>query len=226
MEETSLRSRVESRRQTVKAMQGQQTRTRIRQTALALFNDHGTVGVTTHDIARAAALSPGNLYYHYRNKEEIVREIFETMEIYSSEKWYELGPMNPRVGIMDFMRFFVGQVWNYRFFFREFSTLLQNDPTLASFWSVTYERLFQAMRAAATKWVERGILKPFADAAEMDAFIENCWLVVNFSSVHLEWRQGRRGGGASDSYDKRLHLLLAYLHPYQKVQKVRPHFAR
>ena len=52
------------------------TKIRILDAALALFNEGGTDTVTTNHIAEALSMSPGNLYYHYRNKAEIVRELF------------------------------------------------------------------------------------------------------------------------------------------------------
>ncbi|MBL8594525.1 MAG: helix-turn-helix transcriptional regulator, partial [Devosia sp.] len=52
------------------------TKSRILDTALDLFNEQGTAPVTTNHIAEALSMSPGNLYYHYRNKAEIVRGLF------------------------------------------------------------------------------------------------------------------------------------------------------
>ena len=52
------------------------TKSRILDKALELFNERGTANVTTNHIAEALGMSPGNLYYHYRNKAEIVRGLF------------------------------------------------------------------------------------------------------------------------------------------------------
>lgn len=58
------------------------TRDKIVYAALELFNQHGERNITTNHIADHIEISPGNLYYHFRNKQEIVREIFA---LYSAE---------------------------------------------------------------------------------------------------------------------------------------------
>ena len=54
-------------------------RDKIITAALTLFNNEGTSTVSTNHIAEAAGISPGNLYYHFHNKDEIIRELFEQL---------------------------------------------------------------------------------------------------------------------------------------------------
>ena len=48
------------------------TKERILQTSIELFNRNGVTAITTNHIAKAMDISPGNLYFHYDNKEEII----------------------------------------------------------------------------------------------------------------------------------------------------------
>jgi len=56
-----------------------QTKQRIVDTAERLFNEVGTGAVSTNQIAASMGISPGNLYYHFGNKDEIVVAALERL---------------------------------------------------------------------------------------------------------------------------------------------------
>ena len=93
------------------------TKQKILKTALELFNERGSGNVSTRHVADALGISPGNLYYHYANKEEIIRALFDGLDETSDEA-YDFSLDAPltleRVAEMLSVTFEI--VWRYRFF--------------------------------------------------------------------------------------------------------------
>ena len=56
------------------------TRDRIIHVSLELFNIEGEAETTTIDIANELDISPGNLYYHFKGKDQIIAELFSQYE--------------------------------------------------------------------------------------------------------------------------------------------------
>ena len=116
-------------------------RDRILDAALALFNASGTAAVSTNHIAAALGISPGNLYYHFRNREEIIRALFERL----FAAW-DTGLALPadRVPTLDDLQGLVREnyriIWDYRFAYRELIALLRHDPELAARFQAVRER--------------------------------------------------------------------------------------
>lgn len=104
------------------------TRTRILDTALELFNDQGSRHVTTNHIAAACGISPGNLYYHFRNKEEIIRALYQRM----IESWDRDAPqLTPdRESLLRAIDRGTAVYWEYRFLHLELAALGRQDPEL------------------------------------------------------------------------------------------------
>jgi AcrR family transcriptional regulator len=53
------------------------TSERILEQARCMFNEQGVAAVSTADIAEALHISPGNLYYHFNNKQDLLVQLCE-----------------------------------------------------------------------------------------------------------------------------------------------------
>lgn len=104
------------------------TKERILETALQLFNEGNTQSATTNHIAAAAGISPGNLHYHYKNREAIIRRLYTRMhtELLSG---VPTEPLSARK-LIDWHAHLFEVQWKYRFFLRELLYLLSRDETL------------------------------------------------------------------------------------------------
>ena len=106
------------------------TYTRIIDASLALFNEEGERNISTNHIAAHLGISPGNLYYHFRNKDEIIVQLFkrysEALLAYLNEAVLPSDvedSINYMAGIYDVM-------WEYRFLFSDVNTLLARSAEL------------------------------------------------------------------------------------------------
>lgn len=109
------------------------TKERIKNAAIELFNTQDSLSITTNHIAKAAGISAGNLYYHYRNKEEIIREIYAEMsERIESLKSFEamLSGENPLNVLNESFEHYGDVFWEYRFLMRDAPVLMALDSEL------------------------------------------------------------------------------------------------
>jgi len=107
------------------------TRDRILDVSLRLFNEVGEPNVTTTTIADAMEISPGNLYYHFRNKDDIINSIFVRFE-QEMERRLKLpedhkATLDESWGYLQYMSEFL---WNYRFLYRDINDLLARNRML------------------------------------------------------------------------------------------------
>ena len=96
------------------------TSERIVQTSLELFNQQGERSVSTNHIAAHMEISPGNLYYHFPNKQAIIAVLFREYEALVDSF---LRPPQGRTMVVEDKRFYLQAVlagmWRYRFLHRD-----------------------------------------------------------------------------------------------------------
>jgi AcrR family transcriptional regulator len=162
-------------------------RDRILDTALALFNAAGTAPVSTNHIAAAASISSGNLYYHFRNKEQIVQALFERLfEAY--ERVFAL-PEDRAPTIADLRRLVrvnFDLLWDYRFAYRELAALLRRDEVLRERWLEVRQRGYTGFRELIAAFVTAGVVSAPADTAAIERLADLCWLISEFWLPSLE----------------------------------------
>lgn len=153
------------------------TKERIVDVAIALFNERGTAAVSTNHIAEAAAISPGNLYHHFRNKEEIILQAYERAVRAYDEAWARAGdaPPSPRT-ILELLEGTFDVQWAYRFVQREISWLvITNEGLRDRYRDVTRKRL-ASFRSLVRAWIAAGICRPLPDE-RLDDLVLASWLV-------------------------------------------------
>ena len=188
------------------------TRERILETALRLFNEAGTAAVSTNHIAAACGISPGNLYYHFRNKEAIIRDLFE--QLFALWEQPSAVPDTRPLALADLQGIARGTfalLWDYRFVYRELIALLRRDDHLQRRWVEVRERGFVGFRELVDRFVAAGVLRRPADPDGVTRLAELCWLVSEFWPASVEV-----SGLPLDAarIERGVTLLLQVLQPY------------
>ena len=107
------------------------TRDKIIHASIELFNEHGERSITTNHIAAHLGISPGNLYYHFRNKQDIINCIFKQYESHleSSFQPYDHDEVGAEIMVTYFDAMFY-VLWKFRFFYANLTDILSKDEQL------------------------------------------------------------------------------------------------
>ena len=108
------------------------TRDKIIQASIELFNENGERNITTNHIAAHLGISPGNLYYHFRNKEDIIYSIYEE---YARKLLLDTFPKvsaetKPLDTIISYMDTVFQVMSKFHFFYANLPVLLARSPEL------------------------------------------------------------------------------------------------
>lgn len=163
------------------------TRDKILLKALELFNEQGERKVSTNHIAAAMGISPGNLYYHFRNKEEIIRALFEQQFARWDGDYAFPDDRLPNLGdLQQLVRTSFTTAWEYRFIYRELIALLRRDSQLHQRWVEIRARGFQGFHELFSLFVAAGVLRDPGDEAVITRLAELVWLISEFWLASVE----------------------------------------
>lgn len=165
------------------------TRELILDTSLAMFNELGEPNVTTNHIADEMEISPGNLYYHFRNKDDIVAHLFTRYETHIDQVL--VVPDDRLPGLEDLwlqLHAVYGCIWEYRFLFRDLVDILARNRKLRMHFSRILRRAAENATEVMRAMVRAGVMRASAD--EIQATANNVLVVttfwLNFSAVRGE----------------------------------------
>src|SRR5947207_6353694 len=100
--------------------------------ALTLFNRLVEPNVTTGDIADELNISPGNLYYYFRNKDDIIGELYAALDAQITP--LTAVPPNRLPSADDLwllLHLLFERMWEYRFFYRDLDEITSRNRRIA-----------------------------------------------------------------------------------------------
>ena len=156
-----------------------QTRQRILDASLAMFNAQGEPNVTTNHIADELEISPGNLYYHFRNKDDIIEQLFAGYEARMDAAL--AAPEGRLPGLEDIwlqLHLVFECIWDYRFLYRDLVDILTRNRRLRMRFARILKRADERARTVLRGLQRAEIMR--ASAAELDAASTNILVIATF----------------------------------------------
>ncbi|CAM3493364.1 TetR/AcrR family transcriptional regulator [Paracidovorax anthurii] len=154
------------------------TAERILETTLELFNRFGEPNVSTTAISAELRISPGNFYYHYAAKDELVVALYARYEAELSEL---LGAADGVRDVEDawfLLHSLFERIWQYRFLYRDLNDLLSRNRHLETHFQGLLARKERAVRAMLSGMERSGALR--IGARDLDTVADSTMVVVTY----------------------------------------------
>ena len=189
-----------------------QTRERILETSLTMFNAQGEPNVTTNHIADELGISPGNLYYHFRSKGDIVEHLFARYEANVGDALLLPDGRAPNLEDVWLQLHLVFEsLWSYRVLYRDLVDILARNRKL----KLRFARIMNRAASSATDLlrglVRAGVMRASAD--EIRALAENILLVATFWMSFDAVRGGKTEAGEAD-LNRGIHRVMMLIAPF------------
>jgi len=194
------------------------TAERILEVTQDLFNRFGEPNVSTTLISAELGISPGNLYYHYPAKDELINALFAR---YEQELGSLLGAAEGVRHVEDAWMFFhmlFELMWKHRFLYRDLNDLLSKNRRLEMHFQVLLTQKVQAMRNILAGLQHGGALRMEAressPIANSMVVLLSYWLSYEYVRDPRHALEPERAGAAlMRGAFHVLSLLLPYLEP-------------
>ena len=197
------------------------TAERILEVTLALFNRFGEPNVSTTLISSELGISPGNLYYHYPAKDELINSLFERYEKALNELLQASDGVRNVEDAWFFLHSLFEIVWEYRFLYRDLNDLLSKNRLLETRFQAVLKNKVRSVRTLLGGMSRAGAID--LDARELEP-TANCMVVLLTYWLSFEYVRDPRHALEPDNAQQALlrgaqhmlNLLAPYLEAGQR----------
>jgi AcrR family transcriptional regulator len=197
------------------------TAERILEVTLDLFNRFGEPNVSTTLISAELNISPGNLYYHYPAKDELINALFDRYERALGELLAAAGDVRDVEDAWFFLHTLFELIWQYRFLYRDLNDLLSKNRMLETHFQHVLKNKAKAVRALLDGMSRSGAIR--IDTREAEPTASSMVVVITYWLSYEYVRDPRHAlepGSAQQALLRGahhvLHLLVPYLEPAQR----------
>jgi AcrR family transcriptional regulator len=185
------------------------TRDKIIFASLELFNEHGERSITTNHIATHLGISPGNLYYHFRNKEDIINSIFSLYESHleSGFKLYDDEPITIEL-LMGYFDAMFYTLWEFRFMHANLADILSRDEALKKRYLHAQQQVLTRSSDVVRKLKKDGFLD--IEDSKITALADTLKMMVSFWISYQLTQSSTSTITKANLYDGLLRVLMIF----------------
>lgn len=132
---------------------------RIASVTLDLFNRYGEPHVSTTLISSELGISPGNLYYHFPSKDQLVNHLYDQYEASMLALLDAGGDVQDIEDAWFFLHTLFEKVWDHRFLYRDLNHLLSGNRHLETHFHAVLERKTLALRQMLESLAQAGLMQ-------------------------------------------------------------------
>jgi AcrR family transcriptional regulator len=156
-------------------------------------------------------ISPGNLYYHFRNKDDIIYDLFLRFEKQISNA---LEVPSRDLNMEDmwlYLHLVFESIWQYRFLYRDLENILSRSRKLRLRFKRILDRKIKTAIAICEGLVATGVMK--ATGEEIQALANNIVVIatywINFYNIRTDHR-----GSDEDNLGHGVYQVMALVSPF------------
>lgn len=191
------------------------TAERILEVTLDLFNRFGEPNVSTTLISAELNISPGNLYYHYPAKDELINSLFDRYERALNELLQAADNVSNVEDAWLFFHMLFELIWQYRFLYRDLNDLLSKNRRLETHFQFVLKNKSHAVQAVLsglsrsnTMRIDRREAEPMASAMVV---VLTYWLSYEYVR---DPRKALEPESAAAALSRGAYHVLSLLMPY------------
>jgi AcrR family transcriptional regulator len=154
------------------------TAERILEVTLALFNRFGEPNVSTTLISAELNISPGNLYYHYPAKDELINALFNRFERSLNDLLNAGDDVRNVEDAWFFMHSLFELIWQYRFLYRDLNDLLSKNRLLETHFQTILKNKTRAIKALLDGMRRNGALQ--IDSRQIETTATSMVLILTY----------------------------------------------
>ena len=201
------------------------TAERILEVTLELFNRFGEPNVSTTLISAELGISPGNLYYHYPAKDELINSLFDRYEKALNELLNASDSVRDVEDAWFFMHTLFVLIWQYRCWYRDLNDLLSKNRRLETHFQWVLKNKARSVKAMLDSMSRAGTISMDSREAEPTAtsmvVVLTYWLSFEYvrdprKALEPESAQAALMRGAHHV----LNLLVPYLEASQRTHLI------